>query len=197
MGRKEDRELVLGNLVTAVNMIQKSRDFAMVIPEIRVSLAYATAWAKSPADVAAVEGRIAAVGGYPRAAGLPDFGASTHMALTILELRKYNPSINAAINFKCNGTIIEILKQFASEMGFKFGMVDRNMAPPASYREEDLTGHWKMRYMIENLGEVPRIFYENEGMGREQLSIIVGKDAVEITGMTIEIAKRYRKELRD
>ena len=46
MSRKEDREIVLGNLVTALQMIQKPRDFTLVIPEIRASLAYACSWTK-------------------------------------------------------------------------------------------------------------------------------------------------------
>lgn len=195
MSRKKDKELVLGNLVTALHLIQKSRDFALVIPEIRVSLAYATPWAKTPQDVAAIEGRIAAVGGYPRSAGLPAFGASTHMAHTILELRKYDPEINAAINFKCNKEIIEILKQYAAEKQLRFGMLDRNMElPSARYRE--MGGNWRLKYVVDTAGGVPPIFYENEGMGREQLSIIVGKDAVEITSMAIEIAKRYRQRIK-
>lgn len=196
MSLKEDKELILGNLVTALHLIQKSRDFALVIPEIRVSLAYATPWAKTPQDVAAIEGRIATVGGYPRAAGLPAFGASTHMAHTILELRKYDPEINAAINFKCNKEIIEILKQYAKENGFKFGMIDRNMAPPAPQYQE-MGGHWRLKYMIDITGGVPRVFYENEGMGKEPLSIIIGKDAVEVAEITLEIAKRYRQRIMD
>jgi len=52
------------------------------------------------------------------------------------------------------------------------------------------------RYLIEKLGGVPRIFYENEGMGREQLSIALGKDAVEVTRMALEVASRYRKKMQ-
>ena len=192
MSRKEDREIVLGNMVTALNMLEKSRDFALVIPEIRASLAFATPWAKNVNDVAGVEGRIVAVGGYPRASSIPAFGASTHMAGLILDVRGYDPEISAAMNFKCNQEIIGILKEYAGEKGFKFGMVDRNMPAPPGYNTQ--VSHWRIRYMIEKLGGVPRIFYENEGMGREQLSIALGKDAVEVTKMALEIARRYRGE---
>lgn len=195
MSRKEDREIVLGNLVTALHLIQKSRDFTLVIPEIRAGLAYATLWAKTPADVAAIEGRIAPVGGYPRAAGLPAFGVSIAMAHTILTLREFDPSVNAAMNLKCNKEILEIVKQYAAEKGFRFGMLDRNIEPPSA-KWRAMGGNWRMKYVVDQAGGVPPVFYENKGMGLEQLTILVGKDAVEITKRALEIARRYRLKMK-
>ncbi len=195
MSRKEDREIVLGNLVSALHMIEKSRDFALIIPEIRASLAYATPWAKTVKDVAAIEGRIAPVSGYPRAAGLPAFGASLRTAATILELRKYDPEINAAIIVKCNNEIIEILKRYASEKGLIFGMIDRQLEPPSD-RYKKMGAGWRFRHMADTAGGAPRVFYENKGMGLEQLSILLGKDAVEVTKMALEIARRYKEKIK-
>jgi predicted fused transcriptional regulator/phosphomethylpyrimidine kinase len=195
MSRKEDREIVLGNLVSALHMIEKSRDFALIIPEIRASLAYATPWAKTVKDVAAIEGRIAPVSGYPRAAGLPAFGASLRTAATILVIREYDPEINAAIIVKCNNEIIEILKRYASEKGLIFGMINRQLEPPSD-RYKKMGAGWRFRHMADTAGGAPRVFYENKGMGLEQLSILLGKDAVEVTKMALEIAKRYRERIR-
>ncbi len=193
MSRKEDRDLVLGNLVSALHMIEKSRDFALIIPEIRASLAYAPSWAKSAKDVAAIEGRIAPVNGYPRAAGLPAFGASLRTAATILAFREYDPDVNAAIIVKCNEEIIKLLREYAYEKGFIFGMIDRQLEPPSEkYRK--MGGGWRFRHMADTVGGAPRVFYENKGMGLEQLSILLGKDAVEVTEMALDIAKRYRQK---
>jgi predicted fused transcriptional regulator/phosphomethylpyrimidine kinase len=195
MVRKEDREIVLGNLVSALHLIQKSREFTLVIPEIRVSLVYATPWATTQADVAGIEGRIAPVGGFPRAAGLPAFGASSHMAHTIFTLREFDAPVSAAMNIKCNREIIPILKEYAAENGWRFGMLDRNIAPPSA-KWRDIEGNWRLKYVVEQAGGVPLIFTENEGMGREQLTILVGKDATEITIRALEIARRYKKLLK-
>lgn len=97
------------------------------------------------------------------------------------------------MNFKCNKEIIEFLKQYATEKKFFFGMIDRNMAPPSPKYQG---GHWKMQYMVDTSGGVPHVYYENEGMGREQFSIFVGKDAVEVARMALEIAKRYRERIK-
>lgn len=195
MSKKQDKEIVLGNLVAALHLIQKSRDFALIIPEIRTSLVCATSWATDAEDVAGIEGRIAPVDGYPRAAGLPAFGASTHMAHTIFTLREFDPFVSATMNLKCNKEIIEILKRYTSENGFRFGMLDRNMEPPSA-KWKETKGNWRLKYVVEQAGGVPDIFCENEGMGREQLTILVGKDAVEIALRALEIAKRYRNQLK-
>ena len=94
-----------------------------------------------------------------------------------------------------NPQIIEILKQYTAENNLKFGLLDRNMQPP-SEKWWNVSGNWRLKYVVEQVGCVPEIFCENEGMGREQLTIIVGKDALEITTRAIEIAKRYRKTLK-
>ena len=195
MTRKEDREIVLGNIVTALHLIQKSRDFPLIIPEIRAGLAYATPWAKAPEDVAAIEGRIASVQGYPRTVGLPAFGVSIAMAHTIFTLREFDSSVNAAMNLKCNEKIIEILKAYTAEKGFRFGMLDRNMEPPSA-KWRNTSGNWRMKYVVDQAGGVPPVFYENKGMGLEQLTILVGKDAVEITKRALEIARRYREQVK-
>jgi predicted fused transcriptional regulator/phosphomethylpyrimidine kinase len=99
------------------------------------------------------------------------------------------------MNLKCNKEIIEILKQYTAENIFRFGMLDRNMDPPsAKWRE--MGGNWRLKYVVDQAGGVPPVFYENEGMGREQLTILVGKDAVEITERALEIAKRFRHSLK-
>ncbi len=196
MDKKEQRELVLGNLLTALQMLQKSRGFARLIPEVRCSMVYAPPQAKSPKEVAGIEGRIAAVGGYPRAAGLPAFGASIHMAGLVLQLRKYDPGINACMNFKNDKDIIAILKEYAAEKGFIFSMVDRNMKPPEALVKEVGLGSWRAKYLVDTSGGVPRVFYENEGMGKEPLSIILGKDATEVAGMALEIARRYKRKIQ-
>ena len=87
------------------------------------------------------------------------------------------------------------MKKYAAENKFRFGMLDRNMEPPsAKWREMGV--NWRLKYVVDQTGGVPPVFYENEGMGREQLTILVGKDAVEITGRALEIAKRYKQQLK-
>ena len=95
MNKTVEAEAILGNMVTAVHMLESCPEFTSLIPEVRVNLAYALPEAETPQDVAAVEGRITAVHGFPRASGMPTWGASDHLARRLLEVRKYDPKINA------------------------------------------------------------------------------------------------------
>lgn len=189
----EERDLVLGSLVTALAMIQKSRDFSLLVPEVRVNLVYALPRARSTRDVAGIEGRITVVGGYPHAAGLPAWGASDHMARLILEARRYDPSIRAGINFKCDAAVIQVAKKYCRERGWTLGLIDRLQEPSRAARRERSSMPWKVRYLVRTCGAVPRLFYENEGMGKEPLFVALGKDAVEVAQIALDIARRYRK----
>lgn len=188
-------EVILGNLTHAVNLLQESAEFAQLMPEVRVNLVYALPDAKTGGDVAAVDGRITVVRGFPLASGLPAWGGSDHMARLIIEARKYDPGINAGINFKCDADVIEVMKQYCTEKGFIFGWIDRT-SEPAEVAEKDRSSMpWKVKQLITSSGGVPKLFYEGEGWGKEPLSVALGDTAVEVAGIAIDIAKRYQQKL--
>lgn len=194
MASAKEIEMVLGNLVSAVGMLESSGEFTQLIPEVRVNLVYALPEAKTPQEVAAVEGRITALRGLPHASGMPRLGASDHMARLIIEIRKYDPSINAGINFKCDKLAIEVVKQYCSEKDLLFGWIDRTKEPPEVAQKDGASMPWKIKQLVESSGGVPRLFYEGEGWGKEPLFVALGKDAVEVSNIAIEIARRYQRK---
>jgi len=100
MSISKEAEVILGNLVTALNILQKCPEFTKLIPEVRSNIAYALTEARTPQEVAAIPGRITMVRGYPYAGAAPDWGVSDHLARRIIEARKYDKKVNAIINFK-------------------------------------------------------------------------------------------------
>ena len=195
MNKTQEAEAVLGNLVSAVNMLQSFPEFTSLIPEVRVNLVYALSDAKIPQDVAAVEGRITAVGGLPHASGMPAWGVSDHLARRVLEVRKYDAEINAAINFKCNAEVIEVVQKYCAEKGFLFGWLDRTKEPAEVAEQDRSSMPWKVKQLVTSSGGVPKLFYEGEGWGKEPLFVALGSDAVEVTSIAIEIAQRYQQRL--
>jgi hydroxymethylpyrimidine/phosphomethylpyrimidine kinase len=193
VNKTAEAEAILGNLVTAVHMLENCPEFASLIPEVRVNLAYALPEAQTPQDVAAIEGRITAVCGLPRASGMPAWGASDHLARRILEVRKYAPEINAVINFKCNQEIIEVVQQYCSERGLLFGWLDRSQEPEDIIEHDGASMPWKVKQLFTNYGSIPRLFYEGAGWGKEPLLLALGNDAVEVAAIAVEIARRYRR----
>jgi len=193
MASQEQVEMVLGNLVSAVEMLQACPEFTSLIPEVRVNLVYALPGARTPKEVAAVEGRITAVGGLPHASGMPRLGASDHMARLVIEIRKYDRTINAGINFKCDSTVVDVVKQYCAENGILFGWIDRTQEPTEVTRQDGMSMPWKIKHLVTSSGGVPRLFYEGEGWGKEPLFVALGRNAIEVTKVAIEIAQRYRQ----
>ena len=191
MNDKEKRELILGNLASAAEMLYNCPEFAHLMPEVRVNLVYALPEARTPEDVAAIDGRITVVRGHPCAAGMPVWGASDHMARLIIEIRKYDPSINAGINFKCDTTIIEVVKKYCSGRNILFGQIDRTQEPAEIAGQDGSSMPWKIKQLVTSSGGVPRLFYEGDGWGKEPLFVAIGSDAIEVASIAIEIAHRY------
>ena len=190
-----NNDAILGNLVVAVTMLEDCSEFALLIPEVRVNLVCALPGAKTRQDVAAVEGRITAVRGRPHASGLPAFGASDHMARLIIEARKYDSAINAGINFKCDKTIIEVVKEYCLKKGLLFGWIDRTKEPLEVIERDGASMPWKIGELVRSSGGLPRLFYEGDGWGKEPLFVALGSDAVEVTTMAMEIARRYGERI--
>ena len=196
MDRTLEAEAVLGNLGTAMQMLENCLEFTSLIPEVRVNLAYALPEAQTTQDVAAVEGRITAVHDFPRASGMPNWGASDHLARRILEVRKYDAGINAAINFKCDQKVIEVAHKYSSEQGLLFGSLDRGVEPKEVIERDGASMPWKVNKLFTKYGAIPRLFYEGAGWGKEPLFLALGRDAVEVANMAIDIARRYSKNRR-
>lgn len=197
MDEIEEEYAILGNLVSAVNMLQSCPEFALLMPEVRVNVAYALPSAKTLQQVAAVEGRITAVGGLPQASGMPAWGASDHLARRILEIRKYDKEINAVLNFKCDQTIVEVVQHFCSEKGLLFGWLDRSEEPQDIKGSDGTSMPWKVKQLVIKYGAVPRLFYENSTWGKEPLFLVVGKDAIEVASTAIEIARRCKEKMQN
>lgn len=195
MKHSEEAEKVLGNLASAVEMLENCPEFSRLMPEVRVNVVYALPGAKTPDEVAAVDGRITVVRGLPHASGMPKFGASDHMARLIIEARKYDPSISAGINFKCDAGVIEVVQGFCSERGLPFGWIDRTREPADIAGPDGASMPWKVKQLVDTSGSVPKLFYEGDGWGKEPLFVALGSDAVEVTGIAIEIARRYQQGL--
>lgn len=190
--RTKQAEAILGNMVRAVEMLEECAEFATLMPEVRVNLVYALPGARTPDDVAAIDGRITVVRGTAHAAGLPRWGASDHMARLIIEVRKYDSTINAGINFKCDSTVIKVVQEYCRKKGLTAGRIDRT-AEPAEVRERDgASMPWKIGQLAATCKGIPRLFYEGEGWGKEPLYVALSTDAVEAAGIAIDIARRYK-----
>lgn len=188
---EQEKDTILGNLVRAVHILESSEHFGLLIPEVRVNIVYSMENASRPADVAGIDGRITLVNGRVRAAGYPRFGASDHMARLIIEVRKYDRRYRAGINFAWTSEISNFLEEYCEKKGWDYAGIDRKMEPEEFSLIEGRSMPWKVKALVEKCGKVPRVFYEGPGLGKEPLTVLLGKDAVEVATEAAEIAKQY------
>lgn len=190
----DEKDLVLENMLQAVRMLEESPSFALIIPEVRTNLVYAFPDAKLKEDVAGIEGRITVVNGFPKASGFPQFGASSHMARFILEIMKVNPEMRAGINFIYNDELGKWLKEYCGKNNLLLGCANRSKEPEERKQKEGDSMVWKVAEIMRSVGgRVPDIAYETGAVGKEPVSVLIGKSAVEIVERVIKLGEEYVK----
>jgi hydroxymethylpyrimidine/phosphomethylpyrimidine kinase len=183
---------MLGRMMVALEELEGCREFASLIPEVRTNLVYARERAETRNEVLAIDGRITVVDGRPRAAGRVKFGASSHMARLIIELRRVDPSVRAGIDFAWTPHLSRWLEGYCRERGWIFSVIDRHGEPREIRDAEGASMPWKVAEAVRAAGgRVPKIFYETGAVGKEPVSVLVGRDPVEVAGQACEIARKY------
>lgn len=184
-----------GRFSVALAKLEACREFAALIPEVRTNLVYAAGDAKETCDVLAVEGRVTIIGGMPHASGRPVFGASSHMARLLLEMRKVDPRVRAGVDFANTPALAAWLEDYCRERHWVFSLIDRKNEPDSIKAEEGASMPWKVAEAIRTAGgRAPKIFYETGAVGKEPVSVLVGEDPVEVVEQICEIARRYANE---
>jgi hydroxymethylpyrimidine/phosphomethylpyrimidine kinase len=181
-----------GQMMIALETLESCREFSQFIPEVRTNMVYALPDAQTRNDVLAIEGRITVLAGMPYAAGRLRFGASSHMARLILEIRKYDPSIRAGIDFANTPHLSLWLDQYCKENGWIFSAINRANEPIDLRGEEGASMPWKVREVVRAAGgKVPKIAYETGAVGKEPVSVILGNNPIDISLELCEIARKY------
>ncbi|WP_319538830.1 thiamine-phosphate synthase family protein [uncultured Methanospirillum sp.] len=184
-----------GYFSLALEKIEQCREFGLLIPEVRTNLVYARKSARTRDDVLAVDGRITVVNGMPHAAGRPRLGASSHMARLIIELAKVDPSYRAGIDFMNNPEFAIWLKDYCASKGWAFSVIDRSNEPEEVKEKECGSMPWKVAEAVRACGGVaPKVFYETGAVGKEPVTVLVGKNPIEVVDQVIELAHQYLTE---
>ena len=183
---------IYGRMSIALEKIESCREFAALIPEVRTNLVYARPNARTKEDVLGIDGRITVVNEMPHASGKPRFGASSHMARLVIELNKTDLSFMAGMNFANNPRLAKWLEDYCKSRGWVFSVIDRRREPEEIKESEGASMPWKVKALIEAAGgRVPKIFYETGAVGKEPVSVLVGKEPIQVAEEVCEIARLY------
>ncbi|MGB9742458.1 MAG: thiamine-phosphate synthase family protein [candidate division WOR-3 bacterium] len=192
-----EAQAIRERLEAAVVRLEQCPEFVLLVPEVRSNIVYALPVARSPADVAGVDGRITVVNNLPRAAGPVRFGASDHLARLVIELQKFDPGIRSALNFRWNEMIHQTVSTWAEGKGITLGVIDRAREPEELIGRDGMSVSWKVQSLLANTGGVvPEVFYETRGWGKEPLFLLVGPDPVLLVERVMEIARLYARAVK-
>lgn len=164
---------VLRSVRRATRILAGTPGMAAHVPNVGTNVAMALPDPVDETDVAAVPGRMHAMRGQVRVPADPEFGASHHVARTLLVATGVDPSVRGALNLATS----EELLAAARECGVDPVRFD------ASY--EDREGRLRETFA----GDVPRVAYHEGAFGIEPVSYVFGEsavDAVEFAAALVE-----------
>jgi hydroxymethylpyrimidine/phosphomethylpyrimidine kinase len=117
------------------------------------------------------------------------------MARLLLELRKRDPSIRAGINFANTPSLAVWMKDYCRTRGWIFSVIDRGGEPGEIKDAEGASMPWKAGEAIRAAGDrVPDLFYETGAVGKEPVTVLVGRDPISVVREIITLTLAYQEE---
>jgi hydroxymethylpyrimidine/phosphomethylpyrimidine kinase len=181
MASEAERKEVLRQLRDAVARLREGMSL-LLVPEVGTNLAYAVPGARSPAEVAAVEGRIVRLKGKVHPVGEVAFGASDHMARVVLTAMRFDPLIRAAGNVRFSEEALGQLHGLLLEV-CEF---DRQKEPPGVS-----TMDWGVAHCCRE--GVPDAIFDHGAVGKEPMIRILGEDPEMVAKRMIQLGQRLEK----
>ena len=181
-----ERYRVLRDVGEAVRLLEGTPEVRALVPEVQMNIGMALPYATGPDDVAAVVGRIVRMRQGVRASGCPEFGASRHVARTILAVMRFDPEVRAGMNIRYSEEAVKVCQ----ELGLTVSFYDRREEPREVKEREGMTTTWGAEQAVRRAGRVPDVIYHLGDWGKEPMITLLGRTALEVAERAVEIAKR-------
>ena len=180
------RYVVLKGLQWAIEDIETSDNFGILLPETQSNIAFALPDARELDHIAAIKGRIIKIGDTARSASsMVEFGASKHVGSALLAYMTVNRLVRSAMNIKYDEKIRKITKAV-----FKVSNYDRSKEPRHILNKEGMSIFWGIKYALAKNPEAEIIYHEG-AIGKEPMCIIFASNPAEVVNKIRIILKRY------
>ncbi len=180
------RYVVLKGLQCAIEDIETSDNFGILLPETQSNIAFALPDARELDHIAAIKGRIIKIGDTARSASsMVEFGASKHVGSALLAYMTVNRLVRSAMNIKYDKKIRKITKAV-----FKVSNYDRSKEPRHILKKEGMSIFWGIKYALAKNPEAEIIYHEG-AIGKEPMCIIFASNPAEVVNKIRIILKRY------
>jgi len=181
-----ERYKVLDDLRKAVKVLEAAPELGSLVAEVQMNIGVALPYASTVKEVAAVEGRLTRRGDGVKASGCPWFGASGHIARTILAVRRFDPEIRAAVNLRYSNAAVEACRG----LGLVVSFYDRREEPEETKLVEGGTTSWGAEQAVKSAGRVPDVIYHHGDWGKEPMIVVLGASAVHAAERAVAVARR-------
>ncbi|MGV9171563.1 MAG: bifunctional hydroxymethylpyrimidine kinase/phosphomethylpyrimidine kinase [Promethearchaeia archaeon] len=171
------------------NFIAEKKEFSQFIPEVRLNISGALPEAKDKSDIAAIEGRVTIINGFPYAAGQIKFGVSDHTARLILTAKEFDKSINFVMNLRYKEKYIQRIKANTNLSLYEF---TRKSQPNNVKKKEHSTMQWLINRSMEEIGKIPDIIWDTGGKGKEPMIRLFAKNEEKMIAKIQKILKATR-----
>ncbi|MGC8596375.1 MAG: thiamine-phosphate synthase family protein [Thermocladium sp.] len=162
------RDIVIRNLVTAVNEIESLPQFTKLIPRVLMNIAEAIPDPRNEMDIAAIPGRIGIERGMPKAWGLPSYGVSTHLGRILLSIAHAKPKVRAVASIKHDNEIENAIKLSR----LRYSVLSHESAPT----EDEIIELVARDVSLRDLDAV----IDLGGFGIEPITYIFGMDSLQV-----------------
>lgn len=167
---------VLASVRRAARLLTGTDAVAPHVPNVGTNVGMALPGAQDPTDVAAIPGRIYRIRGTVEMAANPEFGASEHVARTILAVTSADDELSAALNLATSDPLLDAAREG--------GIEPLEFDPSYEGRDEHL------RTLFAEREPVPRVLYHRGAFGIEPVTYVLGTSAVEAAELAIELIER-------
>ncbi len=181
-----ERSAVIEDLREAVAMVEARPGIRDLVAECQMNIGMALSYAVDHLDVAAIDGRLTRQMDGVRAAGCPRFGASRHIANTILAVMEFDKRKRAALNLKYSTEIVEACKA----VGLTVSYYDRREEPEEIKKMEGMTTKWGAGEAVKRAGKTPDVIYHLGDWGKEPMVVLVGETAIQVAGCAVQVMER-------
>ena len=177
---------VMEELANAVDQLTNINNFEKLIPETQSNIAYAIPYAKKIEDVAGVNGRIVKVGDRSTPTSGIKFGASRHVASSILEYMKINQLVRSALNIKNDKKILDKCNRL-----FRVTHYERKLEPKTIKNKEGKSIPWGVTRALSKNPDAD-IIYHTGDIGKEAMIIIFGQNPQEVVDKVKKILNNMK-----
>ena len=180
LGRKGEIYEAIQVLRESLQILQRHK-VGPLIPEVQSNLGYALPSATSFHDVIAFPGRITRFKDTVTAIGVPEPGASRHIANIILTVMHFNPCYRAAMNIRYNRDIIGACRK----QKWKIKKFDRQKEPDRIKRKEGASLEWGIGSVLQKSSSIPDAIYDLGDVGKEPMIRVFGKTPQEVVNKVL------------